>query len=145
MKIPVATLAHPSKPKRASLPMIRIAQPMTSEPPAEPSAQSSNTDEPSVTNSSRFELSAAFAREIAYREFAAAPKAKAPNSNSCCVSAYRSPKADRPLAAHSADSTKRRSILSDAIPMGYCASAPPMILAAIKAGTKDGSPVCAST
>ncbi len=63
--------------------MLRIAQPMTSELLAEPNALRSNTEEPMVTNSSRFELSAAFASDTAYKELAKAPKAKAPSNSAC--------------------------------------------------------------
>ena len=85
--------------------MPRMAQPMISELPAEPSAFSRSTDEPIVTNSSRFELSAALARETAYSELANAPKEKAPRSSASRESASSKPKADRPLAAHKAANT----------------------------------------
>ncbi len=65
MNTPVIKLATARNANSAPSPRLRIAQPMTRELLAEPTAFSSNTDDPIVTNSSRLELSAALAKETA--------------------------------------------------------------------------------
>ena len=81
MKNAKAKLVAPMIVNRISPSKARIAQPKTNEPMAAPTALRSNTEEPSITNFSRGELSAAFASEIAYTELLAAPKAAASMSN----------------------------------------------------------------
>jgi len=84
VKTPNNKLANATAINSDSLPSQRIAKPKNKAPADAPSAFSNSAEEPSMTNSSRFELSAALAKDTAYKELPAAPKAAEHQSKVLC-------------------------------------------------------------